>query len=116
MGALTGVSTGLTGTFVVPGTLYLQSMQLNRHTLVQSLGLSGSIATISLGVSLGERGVLNHDLIIISCAMTIPALIGMALGTKVRSKIDEGLFRRLFFVSLSAIGIWIITSASVNLN
>ena len=48
--------------------------------------------------------------------MTIPALIGMALGTKVRSKIDEGLFRRLFFVSLSAIGIWIITSASVNLN
>ena len=116
MGALTGVSTGLTGTFVVPGTLYLQSMQLNRHALVQSMGLSGSIATISLGVSLGERGVLNHDLIIISCAMTIPALIGMALGTKVRSNIDEGLFRRLFFVSLSAIGIWIITSASVNLN
>jgi uncharacterized protein len=116
MGALTGVSTGLTGTFVVPGTLYLQSMQLNRHSLVQSMGLSGSIATISLGASLGERGVLSHDLLIISCVMIIPALIGMGLGTKVRSKIDEISFRRLFFVSLSAIGVWIITSAVINMN
>ena len=116
MGALTGVSTGLTGTFVVPGTLYLQSMQLNRHSLVQSMGLSGSVATISLAASLGERGVLSQDLLIISCAMIIPALIGMGLGTKVRSKIDEVLFRRLFFVSLSAIGVWIITSTVINMN
>ena len=116
MGALTGVSTGLTGTFVVPGTLYLQSMQLNRHSLVQSMGLSGSVATISLAASLGERGAFSQYLLIISCAMIIPALIGMGLGTKVRSKIDEVLFRRLFFVSLSAIGVWIITSTVINMN
>ena len=116
MGALTGVSTGLTGSFVVPGTLYLQSMRLQRHALVQSMGLSGSAATISLGASLGGRGVLIHDLLFISCVMVIPALIGMALGTKVRAKIDEGLFRKLFFVTLSVIGIWIITSAVINLN
>ena len=116
MGGLTGVSTGLTGTFVVPGILYLQSMQLKRHALVQAMGLSGSVATISLGVSLGGRGVLDHSLVIISCAMVIPALIGMWLGTRVRSKIDELLFRKLFFVSLSAIGVWIITSAVINLN
>ena len=115
MGALTGVSTGLTGSFVVPGTLYLQSMQLNRHSLVQSMGLSGSIATISLGASLSERGVLSNNLLIISSAMIIPALIGMGLGTKVRSKIDEVSFRRLFFISLSTIGVWIVTSAVMNL-
>ena len=116
MGALTGVSTGLTGSFVVPGTLYLQSMQLNRHSLVQSMGLSGSIATISLGASLGERGVLSNDLLIISSAMIIPALIGMGLGAKVRSKIDEVSFRRLFFISLSTIGVWIVTSAVISLS
>jgi len=32
------------------------------------------------------------------------------LGTRVRSKIDEILFRKLFFLSLSAIGVWIIIS------
>ena len=116
MGGLTGVSTGLTGTFVVPGILYLQSMQLKRHALVQAMGLSGSVATISLGVSLGGRGILDHGLVIVSCAMVIPALIGMWLGTRVRSKIDEILFRKLFFLSLSAIGVWIITSAVINLN
>ena len=115
MGGLTGVSTGLTGTFVVPGTLYLQRMLPNQNALVQALGLSGSVATISLGVSLGGRGVLSNELLSISGAMIIPALMGMAFGNIVRSKIDEVLFRKLFFISLSVIGIWIVISAVINL-
>ena len=115
MGGLTGVSTGLTGTFVVPGILYLQSMQLDRHTLVQAMGLSFSVATISLGVSLGGRGILNPDLVFMSGAMVIPALIGMWLGARVRSSINEGLFRKLFFLSLFAIGIWIISNSTIKL-
>ena len=47
--------------------------------------------------------------------MVIPALIGMALGNIVRSKIDEGLFRKLFLLSLSAIGMGIVISAVSNL-
>ena len=115
MGGLTGVSTGLTGTFVVPGILYFQSMQLDRHALVQAMGLCFSVATISLGVSLSGRGVLDHGLIIISGAMVIPALIGMWFGTRVRSNINEDLFRQLFFLSLFAIGIWIIVNATIKL-
>ena len=116
MGGLTGVTTGLTGTFVVPGVLYLQRMELNRNALVQAMGLSGSVATISLGVSLGGRGVLSNELLFISSCMVIPALLGMVLGNIVRSKIDEGLFRKLFFFSLSAIGMGIVISAVSNLN
>ena len=116
MGGLTGVSTGLTGTFVVPGTLYLQRMLSNRHALVQAMGLSGGVATISLGVSLGGRGMLSNELLFTSGAMVIPALMGMAFGNMVRSKINEVLFRKLFFVSLSFVGIWIVVSAVINLN
>ena len=116
MGGLTGVSTGLTGTFVVPGTLYLQRMLSNRHALVQAMGLSGGVATISLGVSLGGRGMLSNELLFTSCAMVIPALMGMAFGNMVRSKINEVLFRKLFFVSLSFVGIWIVVSAVISLN
>ena len=116
MGGLTGVTTGLTGTFVVPGVLYLQRMELNRNTLVQAMGLSGSVATISLGVSLGGRDVLSNELLFISSSMVIPALIGMALGNIVRSKIDEDLFRKFFFFSLSAIGMGIVISAVISLN
>jgi len=116
MGGLTGVTTGLTGTFVVPAVLYLQSMGLNRNALVQAMGLSGSVATISLGVSLGGRDVLSNELLFISSSMVIPALIGMALGNIVRSKIDEDLFRKFFFFSLSAIGMGIVISAVISLN
>ena len=116
MGGLTGVTTGLTGTFVVPGVLYLQRMELNRNALVQAMGLSGSVATISLGVSLGGRDVLSNELLFISSSMVIPALIGMALGNIVRSKIDEDLFRKFFFFSLSAIGMGIVISAVISLN
>ena len=116
MGGLTGVTTGLTGTFVVPGVLYLQRMELNQNALVQAMGLSGSVATISLGVSLGGRGVLSNELLFISSSMVIPALIGMALGNIVRSKINEDLFRQLFFFSLSAIGMGIVISGVSSLN
>ena len=58
MGALTGVSTGLTGSFVVPGTLYLQSMQLNRHSLVQSMGLSGSVAVSYTHLTLPTKRIV----------------------------------------------------------
>ena len=116
MGGLTGVTTGLTGTFVVPAVLYLQSMGLNQNALVQAMGLSGSVATISLGVSLGGRDVLSNELLLISSSMVIPALIGMALGNIVRSKINEDLFRQLFFFSLSAIGMGIVISGVSSLN
>ena len=116
MGGLTGVTTGLTGTFVVPGVLYLQRMELNQNALVQAMGLSGSVATISLGVSLGGRGVLSNEFLFISSSMVIPALIGMALGNIVRSKINEDLFRQLFFFSLSAIGMGIVISGVSSLN
>ena len=100
MGGLTGVSTGLTGTFVVPGILYLQSMQLGRHTLVQAMGMSFSVATISLGVSLGGRGILDYNFVFISGAMVIPALIGMWLGTRVRSVSMKTCLETVFHISL----------------
>ena len=79
------------------------------------MGLCFSVATISLGVSLGGRGILDYDLVFISGAMVIPALIGMWLGARVRSSINEDLFRKLFFLSLFAIGIWIISNSTIKL-
>jgi uncharacterized membrane protein YfcA len=90
-------------------------MKLDRHALVQAMGLCFSVATISLGVSLGGRGILDYDLVVISGAMVIPALIGMWLGARVRSGINEVLFRKLFFLSLFAIGIWIISNSTIKL-
>ncbi|MBH67996.1 MAG: hypothetical protein CMM58_06560 [Rhodospirillaceae bacterium] len=113
MGAFTGISTGLTGTFVVPGVLYLQSLNLGKKDLVQAMGLCFTVATLALGISLENHGIFKADLAVVSCAMVVPALIGMAVGVKVRGKIDEFLFRRIFFIALLGVGIWIVIAATI---
>ena len=51
-GGMTGISTGLTGTFVVPGVLYLQALGLEKNSLVQAMGICFTTATLALGLSL----------------------------------------------------------------
>jgi len=52
MGAVTGAITVATGIFVMPGTPYIQSMEFDRDRLVQALGLSFTVSTITLAVAL----------------------------------------------------------------
>ena len=107
VGLATGVSTGLTGTFAVPGVLYLQALRLGKDGLVQAMGICFTTATLALGLSLGGRGSVPADLAWLSAAATVPALAGMALGRRVRDRLPEALFRRVFFVALLLLGVWI---------
>jgi len=44
----------------------------------------------------------------VSLASLIPAVIGMLVGQRLRQKLSESLFRRVFFVSLLLLGMYII--------
>jgi uncharacterized membrane protein YfcA len=109
VGGVTGIFTGLTGTFVVPGVLFLQALRLGRDGLVQAMGICFTTATLVLGLSLGIRGYLPADLGLISAVSVLPALIGMVLGRWVRSRVPEARFRRIFFIALLVLGVWITT-------
>ena len=52
MGAATGAITVATGIFVMPGTPYIQSLEFERDKLVQALGLSFTVSTITLALAL----------------------------------------------------------------
>ena len=108
VGALTGVSTGFTGTFVVPGVLFLQALRLGKDGFVQAMGICFTTATLALGVSLAVRGYMPADLGLLSIASVIPAILGMIFGQKVREKISETKFRRVFFATLLFLGAWMI--------
>jgi uncharacterized protein len=56
MGAATGAITVATGIFVMPGTPYIQSMEFDRDKLVQALGLSFTVSTITLAAALAYTG------------------------------------------------------------
>jgi uncharacterized membrane protein YfcA len=107
VGLVAGVMTGLTGSFVVPGSLYLQALNMGREELIQSLGISFSIVTVALFAAMSGHGMITPDLGLASAIAVIPAGIGMTLGTRLRRRLPEAAFRRTFFSALLIIGLYI---------
>jgi uncharacterized membrane protein YfcA len=112
LGALNGILTGMTGSFVIPGVMYLQAIGLTRDVLIQAMGMLFTASTIALAVSLQGNDLLSAELGIYSALALIPAIIGMILGQKVREKLSEQLFKRVLFISLLLLGAYIIMSAT----
>lgn len=110
-GALNGVLTGMTGSFVVPGVLYLQSIGLNRNQLVQAMGMLFTISTVSLGISLNTYSLLPTELVLHSLLGVAPAILGMTIGARVRRGLSEQRFRTVFFYAVLILGLAIIASS-----
>ncbi|MEO1250098.1 MAG: hypothetical protein AAFW76_09700 [Pseudomonadota bacterium] len=75
------------------------------------MGLVFSISTVALAIALQGNGLLTADLGILSLAALVPALIGMAAGQRIRRQLSEARFRRVFFVGLLLLGLFIIVGA-----
>lgn len=105
IGAVNGLLTGLTGSFVVPGVAWLQALGLDRNALVQAMGLLFAVSTAALGLALGGRSLLTPELGVASALAVIPAVAGMALGARLRRRLPERHFRRVFFGALILLGL-----------
>lgn len=103
-GIANGVLTGMTGTFVVPGVMYLQGLGLSRQQQVQAMGLLFLSLTLALLAMLWIGGALSMNLSLMSSFAIIPALTGMFVGRKVASRLPDALFRPLFMIALLALG------------
>ena len=111
IGAVNGVLTGLTGSFVVPGVLYLQVLGLPRDRLTQAMGILFTVSNLALAAALADNRLLSLDSISISSAALAPALLGMALGQWVRHRLPEQQFQRVFFWALLVLGAYIVGKA-----
>ncbi len=111
VGLANGFLTGLTGSFVFPGTLYLQALGLARDVLVQAMGVMYAVSTLAFGVALIENSLLPTDLGVISGAAILPALAGMLIGQGIRRSLSETMFHKIFFSALLILGLYIIGRA-----
>lgn len=107
-GATNGILTGITGSFVVPGVLFLQAIGLSRDMLVQAMGILFTASTLALALSLAGGGGLSPELGALSAAALLPAIVGMVLGQQVRHRLSEPLFRRVLFAGLLVLGAYIL--------
>ena len=111
VGAVNGVLTGMTGSFVFPGVLYLQALKLTKDELVQAMGILFTVSTFVLGLALGGERLIPRDLAILSCLGVAPALAGMVAGQVVRKRLSDEAFRKALFTALLILGGYIIYRA-----
>ena len=104
VGLATGLVTGATGIFVLPAVPYLQALRLPKDELIQAMGLSFTTSTLALAMGLARAGALEAGASTASLLAVLPALLGMALGARLRSRIDPAGFRRWFLVCLALLG------------
>ena len=82
VGSANGVLTGMTGSFVVPGVLFLQAIGLSRDMLIQAMGMLFTASTVALAFALRGNGLLTMELGTLSAAALFPAILGMFLGRR----------------------------------
>jgi len=87
---------------------YMQAIGLERDDLIQALGLSFTVSTIALALGLLRVDAWHASSIWLSLLALAPALIGMQAGQMLRQRIAAPAFRRVFFVGLLLLGIYLV--------
>ena len=111
IGSANGVLTGLTGSSVVPGVMFLQAIGLPRDVLIQAMGMLFAASTLALAAALQQANFLTADHGVLSSAAVLPAIAGMTGGRWIRKGLSEQRFRTVFFVALLVLGAYLIANA-----
>jgi len=104
VGTINGVLNGMTGSYVIPGVLYMQALGLKRDELIQAMGVLFLTSTLALGVSLVGHHVMDRGHALLSAVALIPSLAGYTIGQHYRWRLSEERFRRVFFTGLLLLG------------
>jgi uncharacterized membrane protein YfcA len=112
-GAANGILTGMTGSFVVPGVMFLQAIGLARDMLVQAMLFT--VSTVALALALQRNSFLTAQLGLVSAAALLPALAGMIVGQRIRRRLSEARFRQVLFSAILVLGAYIVAHAAVEI-
>jgi uncharacterized membrane protein YfcA len=105
VGLLTGMATVATGVFVIPGVPYITAMDFDRNRMVQALGLSFTVSTVTLALALAYQGQFHNEVAWPALLALGVALIGMWFGQIIRNKVKAETFRLCFLLGLLALGV-----------
>ncbi|MGE0875806.1 MAG: sulfite exporter TauE/SafE family protein [Burkholderiales bacterium] len=111
LGGANGVLTGMTGSFVVPGVMFLQAIGLSRDMLIQAMGMLFTVSTLALAAAMQQANLLSAEHGVLSAGAVLPAILGMVFGQRLRKRLSEQRFRQVFFIALLALGAYIIAGA-----
>lgn len=112
MGAAGGFMFGLTGSYMVPGVLYVQALGMKRDMFVQALGITFCLIMVTLGLFMSRNQILPMETALVSAGGLVPTTLGMVLGQKLRHRMSEQIFRKVLFVALCCAGLYMVARAA----
>jgi len=104
LGAFNGALTGLTGSFMVPSVLYMQSLGFPKDMLVQAMGFFFAVSTLMLAISLGSNDLIDAGQARLSVLALIPSFIGVYVGRWTRDQVNEESFQKIFLFAVLTLG------------
>jgi uncharacterized membrane protein YfcA len=105
IGAVSGAVVGFTGVAAVPFLPYMQSLDMDRHDLVQALGVMFLFLIGALTLALVWQGAFHFDTTLSGVAAIAPTMLGVWLGQKYRHAASPETFRKIFIFGMLALGL-----------
>lgn len=111
-GFANGVLTGFTGSQIMPLMPYMMALGLTAAQQVQAINMAVTITSIALGGTLLVTGLVDWTILVLSAIGTIPALIGVELGSLVRKRLSTQRFKQFSLAMLALLGLCLTVQSS----
>ena len=105
IGLASGAVAGVTGVAAVPFLPYMQSLDIDRHDLVQALGVMFLFIIGALTLALALQGAFDSTNLLGAILAIVPTFAGVWLGQKARQAVSAETFRRIFLIGMFVVGL-----------
>jgi len=105
VGLASGAVAGVTGVAAVPFLPYMQSLDIDRHDLVQALGIMFLFIIGALTVALVAQGAFDSTNLVGAILAIVPTFMGVWIGQKARNAVSPETFRRIFLFGMFIVGL-----------
>ena len=110
-GLVTGVVNGLTGSQIMPILPYLMSLPISKDELVQAINTSFTLSSLVMLAGMGKFGLLTPELLTLSAVGIVPVGFGIWVGSKIRHRLPEAVFKRIVLALVGFFGLLLIGRA-----
>ncbi len=108
VGFLNGLFNGMTGSQIMPVVPYALSLNLSPDAVVQLTNIAFTLSSLVMLIGLNRVGFLDGPVLLLSASGVPIALLGVALGTRLRKRLQPRAFRKAVLLLLCAMALLLI--------
>jgi len=96
IGALNGMTTGITSIYTMPFVFLMQSLNFNKEKLIQLMGLTFFLYSLFQFILFYSFSMIDQRVLLFSSVACVPILLGVVAGKYLRKVLSEQTFKILF--------------------